>query len=287
MIEKFVFFGTPELARETLDVLEAHGFIPSAIVTAPDKPTGRHFTLTPTPVKVWAQTHHIPLLTPTMLDEKVHADIQAIGASFGIVVAYGKILPESLLQLFPKGLLNIHYSLLPKYRGASPVESAILHNESETGVTIQKIHAKMDYGPIVAHTITAISANETGPELRRRLTGLGATLLVTTVPKWIQNEIQPIEQNHEVATFCKKIKKEDGEIKLDDDPQINWNKYRAYFGWPGTFFFDERGKRVKITKATLKDGKFVIEKVIPEGKKEVLYEDFVRVSTNLGSPSLK
>jgi len=188
-----------------------------------------------------------------------------------IVVAYGKILPEKLINLPKLGSLNIHYSLLPKYRGASPVESAILNGDIETGVTIQKMEFKMDAGPIVAQEKIFIHSNEKTPDLRKRLIKIGGELLVKTLPIYIENKIKLIPQNEIEATYCKKIKKEDGLIDLNDSPIKNYNKYKAYAIWPRTYFF-KNGKRIIVTKAKLENDEFIIEKIIPENGKEIYYK---------------
>jgi len=278
----FVFFGTPDVASETLEILKQSGYLPTLIVTSPDKPAGRKMLLTPPPVKTWAIENKIPYIQPESLKELlvnfssdksvitrgVEKHLQA--AALYIVVAYGKIIPEEILNIPEFGSLNIHYSLLPKYRGASPVESAILNGEKETGVSIQKMIYKLDAGDIVTQEQLEILPDETAPELRSRLINLGGELLVKTLPDFINGKIQPIPQNEFEATHCSKIKKEDGLIDLNDDAVVNYNKFRAYATWPRTFFFKE-GKRIIITKARLEKDNFIIEKAIPEGGKEVEY----------------
>lgn len=266
----FVFFGTPDVASETLEILKQAGYLPSLIVTATDKPQGRKMLLTPPPVKIWAMENNIPFLQPEKIDEEFTLKLSTLDFQLSLVVAYGKILPEEILNIPKLGYFNIHYSLLPKYRGASPVESTILNGETQTGVTIQKMAFKMDAGAIVAQTETEIGVTETAPELRSRLIKIGGVLLVETLPKIIDGSITETEQNGNEATFCKKIKKEDGQIDLDADPKQNYNKFRAYAHWPRTFFFKD-GKRIIITDASLIDGKFVINKIIPEGGKETAY----------------
>ena len=193
--------------------------------------------------------------------------------NLSIVVAYGKIIPEDILNLPKFGSLNVHYSLLPKYRGASPVESAILNGNAETGVTIQKMAYQMDAGDILAQEKINILPDETAPELRQRLIRLGEELLIKILPDFLENKITPIPQDESRATYCQKIKKGDGLIDLNDNPIKNYNKFRAYAHWPRTFFF-KNGKRIIITKAHLKDEKFVIDKIIPEGGKEINYRGF-------------
>lgn len=275
----FVFFGTPYPARDTLDVLLAHGFVPKLIVTNPDTPQGRGHVLTPSLTKVWGEEHDVPVITPTKLDDAAITTIKGVGAEVGICVAYGKILPESLINAFLKGILNIHYSLLPLYRGASPVESALLNGETTTGVSIQKMVFELDAGDIVASEAVPVLPSETTKELRPRLVALGAELLATTLPSYIEGEITPTAQDHAQATHVGKIKKEAGLLDLDAPGISNWNKYRAYAEWPGTYFFTEHhGKniRVKVTKAELTpDGAFNILRIIPEGKKEMDYGVFL------------
>ena len=278
----FVFFGTPYVARDTLEIMAQNSYIPSLVVTSPDRPRGRGMQLTPTEVKEWALAHSIPVLTPEKITAEVIAEIAAKGFSYAIVVAYGKILPQALIDIFPLGILNIHYSLLPKYRGASPVESALLNGETITGVTIQKMVLELDAGDILATEEVPITSTETTPELRARLIQIGAELLVKTLPDFESGSITPVPQDHSLATKSKKSKKEDGEIDFSAPAETTWNKFRAYAEWPGTYFFIEkngRKMRVKVTAASFKNGSFVIEKVIPEGKSEQLFSDFAKHNT--------
>lgn len=279
---KFAFFGTPDVASETLEILKENGYLPSFIVTSPDKPKGRKMVITPPPVKVWAEKNNIQYLQPEKIDEEFIYNLKPITYDLFIVVAYGKILPEGIINLPNFGSINIHYSLLPKYRGASPVESAILNGENETGVTIQKMEYKMDSGPIIAQEKVAIFPDEKAPDLRERLIKIGGELLVKILPDYIENKMKLISQDESYATFCKKIKKEDGLIDLNDNSIKNYNKFRAYATWPRTFFFARRslgeggfqnGKRIIITDAKLEDNKFIIKKIIPENRKEADYSN--------------
>jgi methionyl-tRNA formyltransferase len=260
-----IFFGTPDISAQVLRALIDAGYGISAVVTNPDAPVGRHHILTPSPVKVLAEETGIPVLQPGTL-----RDVSLPAADLAIVVAYGKIIPQTIIDTFPLGMLNIHYSLLPKYRGASPVEHAILSGDAVTGVTIQKLVFKLDAGPIVAVEELPIDETITTPELKQKLTETGSKLLIDILPHYISGKIHLVEQDETLATHCKKIAKSDGEIKLSDPDQEKWLKYRAYFGWPGIFYFDESGKRVKITLATFEDNKFIIKKIIPEGKSEMM-----------------
>jgi methionyl-tRNA formyltransferase len=206
-------------------------------------------------------------------------------SDFFLVVAYGKILPEEIINLPRLGSINIHFSLLPKYRGASPVESAILNSDTETGVTIQKMEYKMDAGIIIAQEKVNILPNEKAPDLRARLIKIGGELLIKTISilfasgtfPYVEKGWVGVKQDKSQATFCKKIKKEDGFIDLNDDAIKNYNKFRAYAAWPRTFFF-RNGKRIIITDAILKNNQFIIKKVLPEGKKEIKWEEFLKTN---------
>lgn len=270
----FVFWGTPDIASDTLEILKQNGYIPSLIITSSDKPQGRKMLVTSPPVKVWAIENNIPYLQPGKLDE-LRPSLPVIQkADVSIIVAYGKIIPEDIIKTPKLGSINIHYSLLPKYRGASPVESAILNGDIETGITIQQMEHRMDAGPIIAEEKVSILPDEKAHELRTRLIKIGGELLVKILPDFIKKKIEAISQNESEATYCKKIKKEDGLIDLSDDPIKNYNKFRAYSVWPRTFFFKD-GKRIIITDATMENTLFVIKRVLPEGKKEIDYSLFI------------
>ncbi len=272
---KFIFFGTPTVASETLEILKQEGFLPSLVVTSIDKPVGRKMILTPPPVKIWAEANNIPVLQSEKIDNKFFDEIIKTETDLYLVVAFGKILPEKLIN-YPKfGTINIHYSLLPKYRGASPVESALLAGDNKTGVSIQKMVFKLDSGPIIAKQVLAIDINDNKESLRKKLVKIGGQLFLDILLDYMDNKIELQNQDESDATYCHKIKKEDGEISLNGNYLENYNKYRAFYGWPGIFFFKEiNGKktRFKITKARLENNKFIIEKVIPEGKKEIDYK---------------
>lgn len=264
---KYIYFGTPDVARETLEHLVMADLRPIAVVTNPDAPKGRGQVMTASPVKEYAESLKIPVLTPEHLNEEFMKELQVFEAELGIVVAYGKILPESLINSFPNGVLNIHYSLLPRWRGASPVESALLHGDKVTGVTIQKMVKKLDAGPILAVSEMEILPEDTTATLRPHLITLGAELLIDTLPKYLAGRIKPYEQNESKVTLAPKFKKEDGELNLEDDAINNWRKYQAYAVWPGTYFFED-GKRMKITQARFEGDRFIVERVIPEGQSE-------------------
>ena len=269
----FAYFGTPKVASDTLAILIERGFIPAVVVTSPDAPRGRGLALTPSETKTLALAHGIPVMTPDKLDAETIAAIGSLGCGYAVCVAYGKIFPEELIATFPRGVLNVHYSLLPKYRGATPLETALLAGERETGVTVQKMARELDAGDILAQEATEIAGDETARELRPRLISMGANLLADTLPPYLQGNSTPVAQDASRATRAYKIKKEDGRISLDDSAEKNWNTYRAYADSIGTYLFDN-GKRIKITSASFKNGQFIIERVIPEGKREVAYSSF-------------
>ncbi len=276
----FAFFGTPEFATIILDELELLGFVPSVVVTAPDAPKGRKLVVTKSEVRVWADARNIPVLTPTTLrDGAFPALIAPYACDLFVVAAYGKIIPKAVLDIPKYGTLNVHPSLLPKFRGASPIESAILSDESHTGVTIMVLDEEMDHGPVLAQR-ERVTTNwpPKGSWLTRDLAHFGGALLAEIIPEWM-NGLTPHAQDHARATFTKKIVKEDGRIDLTLDSYENYKKIRAYDEWPGAFFFmphKGRDVRVRIADATHTDGKLVITRVVPEGKKEMSYEDFLR-----------
>lgn len=276
----FLFFGTPAVASDTLALLVERGFVPAAVVTSPDAPKGRGLALTPSPVKTLSLSRGIEVLTPASLDPEIIAALRAYGCAYAVVVAYGKIFPEELIAAFPLGVLNVHYSLLPKYRGATPLEAVLLSGDETTGVTIQKMVKELDAGDILAERETPIAPAETARELRPRLIALGAELLVDTLPSFEKGLLTPTPQDASHATHTHKLKKEDGLLALSagrqGSPQQhleNWRKYRAYADTIGTYFLKD-GKRVKIVSAEFAKGEFRALRVIPEGRREMDYTAF-------------
>lgn len=276
----YVFFGTPKFAVTILDRLRQEGFPPKLIITAPDKPQGRKLLLTPPPVKIWAEQYGIETIQPENLDEKIIGQLEKTNSDLFVVAAYGKILRKEILQIPKHGTLNAHPSLLPKYRGPSPIESSILSNDRDIGVSLILLDEKMDHGPIVAQ-------KKVRPEiwppkaslLEERLAIASAELLVENIVPWIRNKIKAKEQEHKQATYTKKIEKEDGLLDLKADAYINLLKIRAYNKWPRAYFFaDEKAKkrRVIITEATIKEEKLIPVRVIPEGKPEMNYSEYLR-----------
>jgi methionyl-tRNA formyltransferase len=276
----YIFFGTPDFSVIILEQLAQGGFLPKLIVTGPDKPKGRNLAMTPPPVKVWAQSHGIPVIQPTTLkDDALATALAEQKADVFIVAAYGKILPKKILDIPPKGVLNVHPSLLPHLRGSSPIESAILRDEKETGVSIMLLDEEMDHGPILAAEKLTIGEWPTAPELERTLGEKGGRLLASILPQWLAGTIKAAPQDHAQATFTKKIEKADGLIDLTADPYENFRKIKAYAGWPTAYFFTEKNgtkMRVIIKDAEFKNGNLVITRIVPEGKQEMNYSDFMR-----------
>jgi len=280
--KKIVFFGTPDFAVWTLDALLAKGVCPDLIVTAPDKPAGRGLIETAPKVKLWAQKHDIPTIQP--LEVKSDTFRKEIESRIGgrpdlyIVSAYGKILPRDLIEQPVHGTINVHPSLLPHFRGATPLESAILADAKDTGVTVMRIDEELDHGPILAQEKASLALWPIDTDtLGMKLATLGGTLIADILPKLFDGTLREVPQDHTQATFTKKIKKEDGLIDLTADGYTNFLKWNAYKGWPGSFFFVEKnGKklRVSIRDAVYTDGAFIPTRLVPEGKKEMSKEEF-------------
>lgn len=276
----FVFFGSDEFSVLVLEELKRQGLMPSYIVTTPDTRQGRKMQLTPTPVRVWAKQHEIDHQAPEELNRAVADELSEVGADVFVVASYGKILPKHILDTPPYGTLNIHPSLLPRWRGASPIQSAILYDNG-TGVTIMQMDEKMDHGPIVAQR--DVPTQDWPPKkviLEAILAKHGAQLLAEVLPQYINGSLTPAPQEHESATFCSKITKDEAHIDLSDEPTWNLRKINAFHEWPKPYFFHQREKgpmRVIITDARMSDDDDLeIRSVIPEGKKEMSYDEFVR-----------
>ncbi len=237
---RIVFFGTDEFARIVLKRVSDSFFVVKAIT----KPvSAKNLDLPP--------------------------------ADLGVVAVYGRILPKRILEHFPHGILNIHPSLLPKYRGPSPIRTAIANGDTETGVTIIKLNEEMDAGPIVAQIKYQISNIKMHSEVRGDLAKLGADLLIKTIPDYIAGTITLQPQDESQATYTKLITRDDGKIDLEkDSPQIIYNKFRAYEGWPGIWML-HKNKRVKIIDCQLTDDKLELIQLQPEGKKPMSQKDFI------------
>jgi methionyl-tRNA formyltransferase len=271
-MNNFIFFGSDDFSIEVLKVLIENNIRPQFVITQPDRPKGRNLQLTPPPIKTFCIENNIDVLQFEKLNPK---EIPTV--DFFIVASYGKIISKEILDLPKFGTLNVHPSLLPKYRGASPIETAILNDDKNTGVTIMLMDEKMDHGPILMQKTVSFSEWPKKDLIYKQLANIGGQMLVEIIPNFINENLNPIEQNHNEATFTKLIKKEDGEILESDSDEKKWLKFIAYNPWPGTFFFiNKKGKqiRVKISEAIFENDKFMIKNVIPEGKNEMDYKSF-------------
>lgn len=234
---RIVFMGTPELAAASLQALLASPqFQVVGVVTQPDQPKGRGLKLQPSPVKQIAQHDGLPVLQPLRArEENFIRELAALKPELIAVAAYGQILPKTILDLPRWGCLNVHTSLLPKYRGAAPIQHAILNGDSETGVTIMKMDAGLDTGDILAQETTPIQPGDNSETLHDLLAEIGARLLARVIPDFISGNIHPQPQPSEAATYAPKIKKQDGRIDWTQPARMIWNRVRAMVPWPGAF----------------------------------------------------
>ena len=236
---RIIFMGTPGLAAVSLQaLLRAPAFQIVAVVTQPDRPKGRDLKLQPTPVKELALSAGLPVLQPLKArEENFISALRASQPELIVVAAFGQILPPRILDLPRLGCLNVHTSLLPKYRGAAPIQWAIANGETETGVTIMKMDAGLDTGDILTQRATPIQPGDNGETLLYRLAEMGAELLVETIPNYVSGKIQPRPQDNTLATHAAKINKEDGHIDWRQPASSIWHRLRAFTPWPGAFTF--------------------------------------------------
>lgn len=302
----FIFFGSSEFAKIILKKLLEFKMKPFLIITNPPKPKGRKKILSPTPVYLLAQENNIPVLMPEKLnDQDFINEFKKLKPELVILTAYGKIIPSELLNIPLKGFINLHPSLLPQWRGATPIQSAILHGDTETGVSLMLMDEQIDHGPIIQRTKYEIQDKRlTYEELSTELAFLGADLIIKTVPQFLKGKISPVLQDHSLATYCQKI--------LPEDEKIQWNetniqidrKVRALNPHPGVYTkavnsegnelilkiikgYPENKESLEQTpgkvfnfqnKMVVKCGKgfYVIEQIKPAGKKTMSSEDFLR-----------
>lgn len=301
---RIVFMGTPILSQEILNALLDAGYNIVAVVTKPDTKIGREQTLTPSPVKMVAEQKGIPVLTPDKLDNDFQSKLSDFKPDLIIVAAYGKILPESVLTLPAFGCINIHYSLLPRFRGASPIQNALLFGDKKTGVTLQKIDAGLDTGDIIAAQIVDIDPNDTAQTLTPKLNAVAQGLLLKVLPLWVKQKIKAVPQNHQEAVLCQLIERADGKIEWGNEAQDIYNRFRAFDPWPGVFTYWKKGDsfiRLKLNDIHLHtsqitqhytlgevfqladdigvqtgNGVIIINTIQPEGKVQMPIADFVR-----------
>lgn len=270
---KIIFFGTPEYVVPILSKLsKVHEIV--AVVTQPPMPQGRDQFKKYSPVDDWAHKRNVPIF--------FEFDKPFPEADLGVCAAYGKIIPQKVIDLFKFGVLNIHPSLLPKYRGASPISEAIKNGDIETGVTIIKMDEKMDHGPIVTFFKEDILPNDTTESLREKLFERSADVLIQLISAYVSGKVKPKEQNEDYATFTKVLTKEDGFINLKEKtPQETERFIRAMNPWPGAWTLlhlsateGQASKRLKLLKAHLEEGKLVLDEVQLEGKDPVSWKQF-------------
>lgn len=250
-IMKVLFMGTPDFAVGALEALICAGHEVTAVVTQPDRPKGRGKEMQSPPVKECAVRHGIPVLQPVKIREKESVDaLRRYEADVYVVAAFGQILTREILDIPRFGCINIHASLLPKYRGAAPIQWSILDGEKETGVTIQQMNEGIDTGDILSSVTVPIAPDETGDSLFDKLMRAGAELLVETMPRIESGEITPVEQDESQATYAKRLTKEIGNIDWKEPAQVIERKIRGLNSWPSAYTM-LRDKPIKIWSARL------------------------------------
>jgi len=243
--------GTPDFASAILESLCTDKYEVIACVTQPDKPMGRHMTLMPPPAKVVALSKGIPVFQPVSLrTDDFLAQIKAWTPDLIVTAAYGKILPAPILDVPVRGCLNVHASLLPQYRGAAPVQWAILNGDTVTGITIMKMDEGMDTGDILRQRECPIDSDINTTELMRRLSVIGAELLRDTLSDYLADSCPPVPQDASLATFSPPIRKEQGLIDWTNSASAIHNQIRALCGWPGAYTFYQ-GSRFKVYKSSI------------------------------------
>ncbi len=256
---RVIFAGTPEFALASLSALVDAGIDPVAVLTQPDRPAGRGKHLTASPVKQYAVDRGIDVLQPaTLKDEAEQARLAAYEPDVLIVAAYGLILPQAVLDIPRHGCLNVHASLLPRWRGAAPIQAAILAGDEETGISLMSMTAGLDCGPVYRTESLCIGADETAGELHDRLARLGGSLLVEQLADILDGRVAPVEQDDAAASYAGKIRKEDAELDWTRGADALHRCVRAYNPVPGAFFFVDRGDagqalRIKCWRASVLD----------------------------------
>lgn len=248
MTSKIIFLGTPQFSVTSLESLLNHDYNIIAVYTQPDKQSGRGQKLLFSPVKEFALSRGVRVIQPQSLKDAQAIDqMKELSPDLCIVSAYGKIIPESILTVPRLGFLNIHPSLLPRHRGATPIPTAILEGDKVTGVTIMILDAGMDSGPILKQKETAISDEDTTASLSSKLAAIGAELLIEVLPLWLESKIKPVQQDDSRATYTKTLTKEDGRIDWNSSAVSIWRRVRAFNPWPGCYT-TWQGKLLKISK---------------------------------------
>lgn len=300
---KIIFFGTPDFASPFLqELIDDSDIEVAAVVCQPDKPVGRKGKLTAPAVKVLAENNHLEVLQPASLKKnEAKVLLSAYDADFFVVVAYGKIIPKSILQIPAKGCINVHPSRLPKYRGPSPIQTAIAEGDTETGISIMLLDEGMDTGPILSFEGISIDGEETYETLVNKIHARGPKLLSQTLKRYIKGEIHPVPQSTEGVSISQLLTREDGRIDWTQNMAVIDRKWRAYQAWPGAWsVWNRNGKelRLKIIKLTpvdfvndlppgtvaiknnrlfvnCADGTMEILQIQPEGKSKMIISEFL------------
>lgn len=247
---RIIFMGTAELACASLRaLLNSPEFAVQAVVTQPDRPKGRDLKLQPSEVKKLAVAANIPVLQPERAREPQFVEqLKQFAPDYIVVIAYGQILPKVILETPKLGCVNVHTSLLPKYRGAAPIQAALLNGDAETGVTIMLMDEGLDTGPILSQRAIPIDANDDAATLHDKLATVGAELLLPTLIDFAGGRIQARTQDHAQATHVKKIKKEDGQLDFTQPARVLQNRIRAFTPWPGAFTFQRTNDKARLLK---------------------------------------
>jgi methionyl-tRNA formyltransferase len=275
MIPRFAFLGTPAFAATVLQGLLDANWKPSLVITEPAKPVGRNQVITPSAVELLAKQAGIPVETPSRKDE-LGPLLQPLDLDLAIVVAYGKIIPEQTITIPKLGMINVHASLLPLYRGAAPIQAAILSGDIDTGITYMQIEPSLDTGPIISQVAQPLDGSETAGSLTESLAKLAATTIVPALTAYLDQTVEPVPQDNAQATFTKKLNREDGEVNLQTITPLELDRrLRAYTPWPGIYTM-EFGTRLIIRRGHLSESIFSIDELQWEGKKPIDSETFAR-----------
>jgi methionyl-tRNA formyltransferase len=258
------FFGTHTFASTILQaLLDAPNISVDLVITQPDKPVGRKKIMTPPPVKVLAEKHNIKVDQPPSL--KVY-ELGTRNLELGVTAQYGLLIPPHILDSFPHGILNVHTSLLPKYRGASPIQSVLINGDTETGVTIMKMEEGLDTGPILLQKSIVIKKDDMYLDLDTKLAKIGSQALIEAIPQYIDGSLVPAVQDDAEATHCKQFKREDGKIDWTKTTEQIYNQYRGMHPWPGVFT-SWNNKRLKLLQIQSVEGDLPAGKVAVEDAK--------------------
>ncbi len=275
MQPRLVFMGSPEFALPVLRIL-TQGYQVVGVVTQPDRPAGRGRVLTPSPVKLLADELHIPVIQPRRLSEP--AAFQALqdwSPDLIVVAAFGQILRPAVLDLPKLGCVNVHGSLLPRWRGAAPIQAAIHHGDAQTGITIMCMDPGVDTGAILSQRSIPIDERDTAGSLSEKLSALGAELLIETLPRYLAGEVQPQTQDEAEATYAPMVKKEDGILDFSKPAIELERRVRAYHPWPGAFTY-WNGQVLKIHRAHVAE-----DRMEPAGTK-IIHQASPAITTSNG-----